>query len=150
MAKKVVQNEGKPEAADENTVEVTKTSSVITMQDAIATEVAKIGPRVREQLIEVRVEAVLRQQVTALDQGFAKRARLLKDLKKIRPDQVNYSESGEVISETFSKTQVETKKKCVEQIAKIEKCLRLALDNDDYSELYKQTDNPKPSTEAGN
>lgn len=142
MAKKKLEVDASP-APEVPNVEVevaAKPDSITSMLDAIAADVGKLGPAIREGLIKVRAEKVLNQKITALDQGFAHRARLLKDLNKIRADNVSYDIDGKETRSEWSKEQLKKRRECLEQVSKIEKCLRLALDQDDYAELYKQTD----------
>jgi hypothetical protein len=58
-----------------------------------------------------------------------------KEALKVRADVVTYNESGEKQSESWSKAQLDKKKKADEKIGKAEKAFEKALNDNDYSTI---------------
>lgn len=116
----------------------------------IAEGISKLGPDIEEGLIAGRVERELNKRVTALTQVYEKLERLNKDAKKLKPDQVSYDDEGNEVSRTWSENALKGKKELADKIGKFERVIETALTKGDFSEVYKLSDNPKPSTEGGN
>lgn len=108
-----------------------------TITSVVAERLAQISPQVNERVIEHLVNVELEKRSNAIVSGLENLRGLQNDLKKIKPDQVSVDENGNEVSATYSKSKFEERKKLLEQIAKVEKALDLAIDKGDMSKLYE-------------
>lgn len=103
---------------------------------AVAEKIAKINPRVEEQVVDTLVDRELDKRSKALVIVLDKLAELEKGLKKLGPDQVNYNPDGSKATEFFSKSRLDEKNKHIGKIDKHTKAITKALDNGDFSDVY--------------
>jgi len=61
---------------------------------------------------------------------------LEKQLKKLTPDQANYDEQGNKVTEYFSKARIEERDKITGKINKSTKALTNALEKKDFSDVF--------------
>lgn len=106
------------------------------VQIKVAESIANITPKVEDQVVEVLVERELEKRATAIVKAMDTLSKFEGELKKIRPDQTSFSETGEKISETYSKAKLEEKNKLQQKIDKNTKAINKALETGDYQDVY--------------
>lgn len=109
-----------------------------TITDAVAEKIAEISPAVNEKVIDALVARELEKRSDAVIKGIDKLRTMQNDLKKIKPDVGGaFDENGAEIKPTlYSKAKFEERKKALEQIAKLQNALDLAIDKGDMEKLY--------------
>jgi hypothetical protein len=118
------------------------------VKETVAERIAQLGPAVQEGVVGVLVDQVKDKRVKAVLTALNLIEENGKNLKKIKPDQT-FGPDHKVVSETFSKANMEQRKKLEESTAKIEKALAEALgDTPNYENLFKALQN-KPAPAAG-
>lgn len=106
------------------------------VQIKIAESIANISPKVEDQVVEVLVERELEKRSNAIVKAMDTLSKFEVDLKKIRPDQTSFSETGEKVSETYSKVKLEEKNKLLQKLDKNTKAINKALETGDYQDVY--------------
>lgn len=106
------------------------------VQIKVAENIANIAPKVEDQVVEVIVERELEKRATAIVKAMDILSKFEIDLKKIKPDQTSFSETGEKISESYSKAKLEEKNKLTQKIDKNTKAINKALETGDYQDVY--------------
>lgn len=113
---------------------------VLTIRDAVATAVANVGPRTRAAVVEHFAEIEAKKQAAAIIKGLEKLTEFQRELSKIRPAHTAYNAEGQPVGEpTFTKDQVDQRKKLTEQISKLEAAVNKADDAGDFGDLYNLT-----------
>lgn len=106
------------------------------VQIKVAESIANIAPKVEDQVVEVIVERELEKRATAIVKAMDTLSKFETDLRKIKPDQTSFSETGEKVSETYSKAKLEEKNKLTQKIEKNTKAINKALETGDYQDVY--------------
>lgn len=117
---------------------MTDTISTTTIHESVATRLSQSLPSVVERVIELRAEAVLASRVNTLTQAVEAVSKIDADLRRVRPDTVQYDGEGKIAGEFFTKNQVEEKKKLNDKREKITRAMSAAMeknDNDSWSKL---------------
>ncbi len=112
----------------------------VTIRAAVLESVKNVGPRTREAVVEHFAQREADKQAQALIKGLDKLSDLEKDLSKVRPQHTMFDETGAGVGNpTFTKEQVEQRKKLNEQIDKLTKAINKADDQNDFGDLYNLT-----------
>lgn len=106
------------------------------VQTKVAEQLGKISEKVETSVVDVFVKRELDKRSTALVQVLDTLDQLERDLKKIKPDMVFYSEAGVEEAASYSKAKNEEKKKLQEKIGKYTKAIEKALDKGDFGDVY--------------
>jgi hypothetical protein len=124
--------------------------SLTTIKETVAGKIASLGPAVESSVVDVLAEQVKEKRVKAVLAGLDLKEAAEKELKKIKPDQQQYDGENKLVSETYSKSAIENKKKAEEKVANIEKALNSALDATapDYKKLFELVGNKGGDTKA--
>jgi uncharacterized protein (DUF736 family) len=107
------------------------------VQVKVAEKIADISPRVEDQVVEVLVGRELEKRSEALVKILDILDQLEKDMKKVKPDQRTYSETGEELTATWSKSKLDERNKLNVKLDKIGKAIDKALDTGDYDDVNK-------------
>lgn len=123
---------------ENNEVEaVASETETLTIRTAVRDALAVIGPRTREQVIEVFASREADKQANALVKGLDKLTELERELVKIKPTYAGYNAEGQGVGEPmFTKEQLDQRKKTSEQIEKLKKAINKADDKGDFGDLY--------------
>ena len=108
----------------------------LTVLKRIATDIAKITPKVEDAVVDAMVKRELNKRTEAVVQVMDNLSKLEGDLRKIKPDQVQIDDAGKEISSSFSKAKFEELKKHREKIEKHRNALTKALEKGDFGDLY--------------
>lgn len=120
-----------------------------TIHDEIATALSTLGPRTRSQVVEHYASKEADKQAAALIKVKDQIDTARKDLQRIKPQVSAYDESGEPVGvATFTKDQIDQRKKLNEQIDKLTKAFDKADEKGDFGDLYNlankgKSDEPK-------
>jgi hypothetical protein len=117
--------------------------SLTTIKETVAGRIASLSTVVESSVVDVLAEQVKDKRVKTILAGLDLLDAARNDLKKIKPDQQSFGADNKPVSETYSKTAMESKKKLEEKIVKIETALNLALDpaTQDYKKLFEVVNN---------
>lgn len=107
-----------------------------TITEAVVAQITGLSPRVEASVVDVLVQRELTRRSEAIVQCFDKVDKLVKELRKVRPDQVVFDETGKQVAALYSKPILEARTKLEQQIEKIEKAIQKALDKQDFSDVY--------------
>lgn len=116
---------------------MTSVQEKVSVQEKIAEQIAALSPRVEDQVVEAMVERELKKRSDAIVQGMDMLSKLEADLRKLKPDQETYGPDNKLIAATYSKAKMNERKKLEERTAKAKRVLGKAIDNADFSDLYK-------------
>lgn len=114
------------------------------MAHTIATKVAEMiresgSERVETEVVSVMVEREIEKRAQAAVQGLDKLAKMENDYKKIdRPDVIMLDAEGKETSAAYSPARIKERKEAREKIGKLERSLKKALEDGDFSDLYQQ------------
>lgn len=123
--------------AENNEVEAVAATTELTIRTAVRDSLAGLGPRTREQVIEVFASREADKQANALVKGLDKLTELERELVKIKPSYAGYNSEGQGVGEPmFTKEQLDQRKKTSEQIEKLKKAINKADDKGDFGDLY--------------
>lgn len=123
--------------AENNEVEAVAATTELTIRTAVRDSLAGLGPRIREQVIEVFASREADKQANALVKGLDKLTELERELVKIKPTYAGYNAEGQGVGEPmFTKEQLDQRKKTSEQIEKLKKAINKADDKGDFGDLY--------------
>jgi hypothetical protein len=88
--------------------------------------------------VDVLVERELDKRSNALVSVMDLLNKAESELKKLKPDQNGFDDSGKVVSSSYSKEKLDERNKIVARIGKLEKAINKALDpnSPDYSDCY--------------
>lgn len=106
-----------------------------TIREAVAAKIAASGPSILEQVADALAEEVIGKRVKQVHAAMTELDNIARDLKKLKPDQVAYDESGTVQNSFFSKKVIDDRKKLSEREAKIQKALAKALENNEWGDM---------------
>ena len=122
----------------ENETPNSETSSTPTpsVKETVANRLANSGATIRNAVVDILVKEETDRRVAATTKAVNKLAELDKELKKLsKPDIETFNADETPASPVFSKTRIEEIKKVREQIAKIEKALTEAFDNNNFQKV---------------
>lgn len=109
----------------------------ISILATVADQIKTLNPRVEEAVVDTLVEREIEKRSHALVILLDRIAVLEKELKKIKPDQLTFKKDGTLISESWSKNQLETRNKTEGKIKKITDAINKALIEKDFSNVYQ-------------
>lgn len=113
------------------------TSSELTIRSQVRERLASVGDRTREQVIEHFAQQEADKQARAIISGLDKLDGLERDLRKVKPQVTGFDADGAPVGEpTFTKEQVEERKKLGQQIEKLTNAINKADDRGDFGDLY--------------
>lgn len=117
--------------------------SLTTIKETVAGRIASLSTAVEASVVDVLAEQVKEKRVKAVLAGLDLKDATEKELKKIKPDQQSFGPDNKLVSETYSKSNMESKKKLEEKLAKVEAALNLALaeTDPDYKKLFEVVNN---------
>ena len=107
------------------------------INSAVAEQIAKLGSaKVIDNVVEALVKVEIARRTEALEKAIKLHEETLREIRKIRPDQISFNLEGAKVSETYSKAVYDSNKKLNEKLAKIEKTIVAATENDKWGDLY--------------
>lgn len=105
--------------------------------EAVAKKVAELGGQLVEDQV---VDTLVDREVTKRSEALVKVIDLLqqaeKELGKVRPDLKAYDAKGGVVSENWSKKQLDEKSKVQKKVEKLTQAINKALDKKDFGDVY--------------
>jgi hypothetical protein len=108
-----------------------------TVKQLVTDRLGAIGPVVQSKVVDLLVDQEVERRVKAVSVLVAKLDELNGNLKKIdRADVETFNQDGSPATATFTKARLEEIKKAKEQIAKIEKALDMAFENNDFQKVF--------------
>lgn len=108
-----------------------------TVHMKVAEGISALAPSVEEAVVDTLVDREKKRRSLAIVQVFDKRDTLINDLNKIRPKSDRFDEEGKPIGNpSFTKDEVEKRRKLKEQISKCENAINKAIDKQDYADVY--------------
>lgn len=130
--------------------ESTQTNPLFVLRDEVGRLVASSGTIVIGRVKTHLVEEVLKNRVAMLLQGFNKRDEAQQNLRKIKPDQIAYDETGKEVSKTYSKPKLDELNKAKETLDRLDKALESAMSEEkpDFEGLKKFVSGPKDATQV--
>lgn len=109
----------------------------VTIRLAVAESLKGLSERTRAAVVEHFAEKEATRQATALITGLDKLRGLEQELMKVKPQHTMFDADGTGVGDaTFTKEQVEQRKKLGEQVEKLTKAINKADDKDDFGDLY--------------
>lgn len=122
---------------EQNTDTTTETVTTPTIREQVRERLTTVGDRTREAVIEHFARQEAEKQAQAIIKGLDKLDGLERDLRKIRPQVTGFDADGQPVGQpTFTKEQVEERKKLTEQIRKLTNAINKADDKGDFGDLY--------------
>jgi hypothetical protein len=122
------------------------------LREAVHAKIELLSADIAERAAAQIAEETVKKRVALIVQADTEIGNLEKELRRLKPDLNQYSESGEVITSNYSKDRYEAKKKLTDRRAKISKLLEMALaDSAKFSELASaigKQDDKKSSDDA--
>lgn len=104
---------------------------------AVAEQIAKLGStKVIDTVVESLVKVEITRRSDALEKAMKLHEDTLREIRKVKPDQVTFNLDGTKASETYSKQAYENNKKLNEKLAKIEKVIVAATEQEKWGDLY--------------
>jgi hypothetical protein len=104
---------------------------------AVAEQIAKLGStKIIDTVVESLVKVEINRRSDALEKAIKLHEDTLKEVRKVKPDQITFNLDGTKASELYSKVAVENNKKLNQKLAKIEKTIVDATENDKWGDLY--------------
>lgn len=120
------------EETENKTVTQSESSIIIT---AIKNRITDQNSSVRESYIDQEVQAKLSQRVELVKKAMIELGTQKKEIDKIKPDDIKYDLDGKVVQELYSKEVIDKRNKSLEKSQKVEKALKKALSEADYTDL---------------
>lgn len=114
------------------------------LQNIVTETVKSSNERVVNEIVDYFVSKEVKKRVEAGTSAMQEVEKLQKELLKFKPDQVSYDVDGKPVSETFSKTKIDERKKLADKIEKLRKALEKALDGD-YGDLLSASAQKEPA-----
>jgi hypothetical protein len=112
-----------------------------TLKEQVAERIATLGPTVQDGVVSVLVEQVKEKRIKAVLTALNLIEETQKELKKIKPEQT-FDADNKVVSEFYTKPNMESRKKAQEKIASVEAALEAALGaTPNFEKLFKVTQN---------
>jgi hypothetical protein len=119
-----------------------------TLKEQVAERIATLGPTVQDGVVSVLVEQVKEKRIKAVLTALTLLEENGKAMKKIKPEQT-FGTDHKVVTEFFTKANMEARKKLEESTAKIERALEKALGaTPNFDDLFKAVQNKGASEEA--
>lgn len=110
-----------------------------TLKEQVAERIAALGPDVQEGVVSTLVTQVKEKRVKAVLSALSLLEETQKELKKIKPEQT-FDGDGKVLTEFYTKPNMEARKKTTEKVVKIEAALAQALgDTPNFEKLFAVT-----------
>jgi len=104
-----------------------------TLHEEVADRLAKSIPILRAEIVEELADKVLRSRSEMLLNAIEELSKLSKERSAIlkKPANVSYDENGNKVGESYSKEQIDSKKKAEDRFAKISKLVDEAFEKND-------------------
>ena len=104
---------------------------------AVAEKIAAVGSKSAvDAVVELLVKTEVNRRADALEKALKLHEETFRELRKVKPDQVTYNLDGTKATETYSKAAIDSNKKLNEKLAKIDKAVVNATDNNQWGDLY--------------
>lgn len=120
-----------------------------TIHATVATRLAAAAPSIQDAVVDALVAKVLEARKSALLQALDEVSKCDRELNKLRPDMVTYTENGQKASESYSKKAVDERQRLQSRKSKIIQAVELAMEtnsNDTWSKLTQLIGNGKADT----
>lgn len=127
------------ETNETNETTPTVVSPLFELNEAVNTLIKDAGPKIKTLFIEKQVTDEINRRAGLLAGLVVAMTKFKRELNKFKPDNISYDVNGAVISESYSKKTVDDRKKAIEKLAKAEKALGRALNENDYSTVEQMT-----------
>lgn len=125
------------EKMEENPKEGGKVSIANNIVGLVKAEVKTGNEQVSKRVVSALVEQELERRTQLVLKALEKKETLEKELVKFKPDVVSYKEDNTVASESWSKANLDNKKKTADSLAKIDAAIEAAVSGNDYDKLAK-------------
>lgn len=104
---------------------------------AVAEKIAAVGSKIAiDTVVDNLVKTEVNRRADALEKVLKLHEDTFREIRKVKPDQVTYNLDGTKATETYSKAAIDNNKKLTEKLAKIEKAVVNATDNNQWSDVY--------------
>lgn len=118
------------------------------LQAKVAEKIATIAPVVEEKIIDALVSREVNRRSDALTKAIDDLSKMEGEVRRIKPDQVQYNEDGTVKDQSYSKPKTEELKKLKQKIEKYTNAINKALEKADYGDVYNLSkDAGKPAND---
>lgn len=120
-----------------------------TIHATVATRLAAAAPSIQDAVVDALVAKVLETRKSALLQALDEVSKCDRELNKLRPDMVTYTENGQKASESYSKKVIDDRQRLQARKSKIVQAVELAMEtnsNDAWSKLTQLIGNGKADT----
>lgn len=101
-----------------------------TIKEMVSERLAQDVPVVKNRVIDLLTEQEIKKRVDAVVAVITKLDETKKEFYKLKPDNVVFDIDGNVLTEGYTKATLENRKKKAEQVAKLEKALDQAFDDE--------------------
>lgn len=92
--------------------------------------------QVRQKVIKARVDTEISKRADILDKALIARSAAQADLKKLaKPDDKLFNEDGSLKHEGFSQSRIKDRERLQQRLAKIDKAITGALDDNEWDRL---------------
>lgn len=106
------------------------------LQMKVAESIANLGPQTEDKVVDVLVQRELTKRSDGLVQAIDKLSKMENEFKKMKPDVATFDDKGNKVSEYYSKTLTDQRKKHTEQTEKLKKAINKALETGEFSDVY--------------
>lgn len=118
----------------------TQNKSVLSeLNETVANMIGRAGERIKNIFIEKQVNDEINRRAGLLANLVTAMTKFKRECNKFKADLLTYNLDGSVASESFSKKVVDERKKALEKLAKAEKILAKAINDNDYSNVEQVT-----------
>ena len=124
-----------------------------TVTESVAEKLAQAGPTVREKVLNALTEKEITRRSNAIIQALGKLDDLEVQLKKVKPDQTSFDESGNKLSETYSQKRLEERTKLSKNIKRYQDAINTALEHNKFEpleSLQREGNTTNPPEERSN
>ena len=103
--------------------------NVVAVLADVSEQVKNSNSAVRKRVVDALVEKEVSARAKLLDESLAKALELDRALKKLQPAKL-YNADGQEVAGTFTKKEIDEKRKAEEKLHKLEGAIAAALDGD--------------------
>ena len=109
-----------------------------TIRELITQKVGGSSQEVQEKVVQLFVDEEVNRRVGLVQRAVPLVEAAQADLAKIQPDQAQFDGNGAELSKTWSKGQLDKRRKAEERLKRLDDALDKALTAGDFNELEKQ------------
>lgn len=125
--------------AEETKAAEAKAPTSKTIKDSVAEKIAASGSTVMQMVVDKMATEVINDRAVILEKAVLKVKSISGELNRLRADNVTYNEDGSKKEESWSKSQVESRKKKVKELQALNKLVDRAMADeataDDWNKL---------------